>query len=236
MPRHASFADLLHDTSPKSAAVIVPMLMGLCTPKSVLDVGCGVGAWLAEFIANGVSDIHGIDTFEPSDASLISGTEYEQFDLTGGFMVGRSFDLAICLEVGEHLPAASSPALVASLVKAAPVVAFSAAIPGQFGPSHINMQWPSYWRILFEAHGYRQFDPFRARLWDDDRVAWWYRQNIFVYSAHDFDVPSDMPECVVHPGLFADRLRETDPRVHSIREVLRAIPSAARVTLRNRMR
>jgi hypothetical protein len=50
----------------------------------------------------------------------------------------KRFDLAISLEVAEHLPEGSAGALVSTLIEAAPVVVFSAAIKGQSGTNHIN--------------------------------------------------------------------------------------------------
>src|SRR5262245_60687338 len=165
----------LQSTSPPSAAVIVPILRELVSPTSVLDVGCGVGSWLAAF--DGLR-VLGIDEHPPDEVSC----PYERRDLRQPFDVGR-FDLALCLEVGEHLPPTSAAGLVRSPVAAAPTVAFSGAIPGQEGYGHINCQWPDYWAALFAEHGYVQYDSIRTRVWDDDRVSYWYRQNMFIYAA-----------------------------------------------------
>jgi len=61
------------------------------------------------------------------------------------------------------------------------VVLFGTAIPYQGGYGHINEQWPSYWRGLFEQAGYKPFDLVRPRHWTDDTIHYWYRQNAFVY-------------------------------------------------------
>jgi hypothetical protein len=89
--------------------------------------------------------------------------------------------LAVSLEVGEHLPAASANVFIESLCRAAPVVLFSAAIPGQGGTHHINEQWPEYWRQLFAKQNFRMFDPFRPLLWHDERIVFYYRQNMFLF-------------------------------------------------------
>lgn len=72
--------------------------------------------------------------------------------------------------------------LVAVLTRAAKVVLFSAAPPGQGGVGHVNEQWPEYWRDLFQAHGFRMLDLIRSRIRDDQRVVWWYRQNLLLFS------------------------------------------------------
>ncbi len=214
--------------SPGSARVIVPMLVELVSPHSVLDVGCGIGAWTEPF-DHSVETL-GIDEMPAAD---VTGN-YERHDLTRPFDAGR-FDLAICLEVAEHLPTSSARGLVSSLVNAAPVVAFSAAIPGQSGHGHINCQWPDYWRAMFAEHGYEQFDVIRARVWDNDEVAWWYRQNLFLYSATATFPGSALPERIVHPMLYLRQLERIPARAHGATELARALPHATWRAIRARI-
>jgi SAM-dependent methyltransferase len=137
-----------------SARVIVPLVLGLVRARSVIDIGCGRGAWLKVFRENGVTDIHGMDgSHVDPESLLIDPSEFTAADLARPFTIARTYDLAVCLEVAEHLPAAAAPALVRELTRAAPVVLFSAAIPGQQGLGHVNEQWPMYWSRLFESHG-----------------------------------------------------------------------------------
>jgi hypothetical protein len=109
--------------------------------------------------------------------------------------LGR-FDLAVCLEVAEHLPASRAALFVADLVKLSPVVLFSAAIPGQPGVHHVNCQWPAYWADLFAFHGYGCRDEYRWPLWDDDRIESWYRQNVLIFQ-QGYEVTTPRP--LVHP-------------------------------------
>ena len=95
------------------------------------------------------------------------------------------YDLAVCLEVAEHLPESSASDLVRTLTTLAPIVLFSAAIPGQGGVGHINERWPSYWKSRFEEHGFQRLDPIRPHIWKNRRVHWWYRQNIFLFAARE---------------------------------------------------
>ncbi|MGH9830080.1 MAG: hypothetical protein ACREDR_43265, partial [Blastocatellia bacterium] len=63
----------------------------------------------------------------------------------------------------------------------APLILFSAAIPGQQGQGHVNERWPSYWRRLFARHAFSMLDPIRPCVREDRRVMWWYRQNLLLF-------------------------------------------------------
>ncbi len=71
-------------------------------PDSVLDLGCGIGAYLKIFQGLGATQIFGIDGI-PADATILDETEYALHDLSGAFRLGRKFDLVVCVEVAEHI-------------------------------------------------------------------------------------------------------------------------------------
>jgi SAM-dependent methyltransferase len=175
------------DRARTSAQVVVPMVTALLHPSKVIDIGCGRGAWLRAFKDNGAAQIVGLDGdyIDPSTL-LIPSDCFRPTNLAGAFETpaGR-FDLAVCLEVAEHLPARQARHLVGRLAAAAPVVLFSAAPPGQGGGGHVNCQPLSYWRALFEERGLKMLDPLRPRIRDDAGVAWWYRQNMVMFATPD---------------------------------------------------
>lgn len=201
-------------TAATSAEVAVPLIIDLIRPTSVVDVGCGLGAWLAAFARHGITDIQGVDGDYVDRASLqIPPERFRPHDLTRPLPFDRRFDLAISLEVGEHLPHSAADGLVDALTALAPVVVFSAAVPGQGGNRHINEQWPSYWAAMFERRGFRVADPFRPAWWMDDRVEWWYRQNMLLYVSPPAAAASPRlaaliegaagrPLDIVHPAMF----------------------------------
>lgn len=165
-----------------SAHHLCTALKDLVEPRSVLDVGCGVGAFLVEFIRLGIADVVGIDgpaslpVFQPSKHLFYPA------DIAAPLSLERRFDLALCLEVGEHLHDSAAELLVENLITHAPVVAFSAAHPGQGGQDHVNERWPVYWQRRFHQHGYVALDLLRGRLCEISEVADFYRTNVFMFA------------------------------------------------------
>lgn len=177
------FADLARDSS-SSAEAIVPLVLDLMQPKSVVDIGCGTGAWLAAFHNRGIDDILGIDgDYLPPDALAIPRDSFARHDLQRPIDIGRAFDLAVCLEVAEHLPKDSAMRLLDTLCATAPVVLFSAAIPFQPGINHISCKWQSYWAERFSERNFTAIDCIRDQVWHNPDVAYWFAQNTIVYAS-----------------------------------------------------
>ncbi|MBO0349881.1 class I SAM-dependent methyltransferase [Phormidium pseudopriestleyi FRX01] len=200
--------------SVESAQVVVPMIQNLIQPQSVVDVGCGVGSWLSVFDACGVEDYLGIDgDYVDQTMLLIPPSKFQAGDLIQPIHLTRTFDLAVSLEVAEHLPHDQAEQFVKTLTSLAPVILFSAAIPFQGGTGHVNEQWPEYWQTYFNRCGYILFDVFRANLWNNEAVQPWYRQNIFLYLREDriekyprvkeaVEGQKSLPLSVVHPETY----------------------------------
>jgi SAM-dependent methyltransferase len=179
--------------SASSARVIVPLVLELVQPKSVIDVGCGTGEWLSVFEEHGVEDVWGVDGGWVSKEMLeIVEERFVPHDLEQPFHMDRTFDLVVSLEVAEHLPEECANTFVDSLTRLGPVVLFSAAIPHQGGRNHINEQWPEYWAQRFHDKDYVVIDCLRRRIWRNENVAKWYRQNILMFAAREHleDQPS----------------------------------------------
>ncbi len=182
----------------RSAQVIVPVLMELFHPQSVIDAGCGDGWFLREFAAHGVTRLVGV---EPNVDSIAAG-EHVKYDLSTPLRMSERFDLCLCLEVAEHLPEASAGTLVDSLCALSDTVVFSAAIPKQGGNGHLNEQWASYWVEKFNDRDYTATDYLRWRLWADKRVEPWYAQNILCFSNRLWEHTLVAETDVVHPELW----------------------------------
>ena len=169
-----------------AAEVVVPMLLPLVAPASVIDVGCGTGAWLAVLRQHGAREVLGLDgDYVRRDQLLIEPGSFQSADLAQLPAVDRTFDLAISLEAAQYVSPTAGEAIVPALCRWAPVVLFSSAVPGQPGDHHANARFPSYWMSLFAKHDYVALDPFRAALWHDERIALHYRQNLLLYVRRD---------------------------------------------------
>jgi SAM-dependent methyltransferase len=187
-----------------SARGVVPLLMELVRPASVVDLGCGTGAWLQVFGEHGVEDVVGIDGPHVDRAQLrIPAERFVAADLSEPPKLERRFDLALSLEAVQYAPEAAAPRVVAALASWAPVVYFSSAVPHQTGGPGLNRQWPAYWAELFAREGLRCYDLLRARLWEHPQVDWWYAQNglLFARDGALAGEPSP-PLALVHPELL----------------------------------
>jgi SAM-dependent methyltransferase len=186
-------------------------------PNSIIDVGCGTGNFLKEFEKHGIDDFRGVDGYHLDLNSLyIDPKKVFQTDLEKPLDLNRKFDLVLCLEVAEHLSKDSANLFVESLTKHADTIVFSAAIPFQGGQNHINEQWQSYWINLFFHKGYQVNYSLREKIWNENEIFWWYKQNILVFKRqNNNDVTINKINAiddVVHPQLFtkiASQLEDT---------------------------
>lgn len=197
-----------------SAREIVPVLLELVHPNSVVDIGCGTGAWLSVFQEHGIKNVFGIDgPHIDRDMLTIDYNRFLNVDLSKAFDLGLKADLVTSLEVAEHLPPEAAETFIQCLVRIAPVVLFSAAIPGQGGMNHFNEQWPDYWAQLFKSNDYLVIDCLRGKIWRNKRIKFWFRQNILIFVAREFmessasltayhEATERFPLSIVHPELL----------------------------------
>ena len=130
----------------------------------------------------GVGDVIGLDGDYVDRATLhIPPDSFLPRDLNHPLNMDRRFDLAVSVEVAEHLAPDLAVQFVDELTKLAPAVLFSAAIPNQDGNHHVNERWPSYWAALFGQFGFSPFDVVRPQVWRNEQVEPWYAQNVILY-------------------------------------------------------
>lgn len=166
------------DCTVPSVKPIVTSIMENYEPQSVIDFGCATGIFLREFKAQGVTDILGLDLYPPDDLLQIPKENFMRFDVTKPLFPNRRFDVAICLEVAEHIPRESSMQLVTSLSMLSDNIIFSGAHVGQGGHGHINERPVTDWIDMFNAVGFYETLSTRADIKNNPQVAPWYRENI----------------------------------------------------------
>ena len=180
------FFDYQRVGSLASARVIVPLVLAHLKPRSVLDVGCGAGAWVRAWLDAGCAHVFGVDaSYVRPQQLLFPSSRFRAVDVSAPFDAGRSFDLVQCLEVGEHLAPDASETLVDNLVAHAPAVLFSAAPPGQGGEHHVNERPYAFWRELFARRSFELFDFVRPRIAHRPDVEPWYRYNTLLFVRSD---------------------------------------------------
>jgi SAM-dependent methyltransferase len=193
----------------RSAEQVLPIVFDMYKPASILDVGCGNGTWLEVAGKLGVTDIMGIDLQSRESGKWPLGSDkFASINLQQPFDLLRKFDMILCLEVAEHLPEKAAYLFIDSLVQHSDFIVFSAAIPGQEGDHHIHLCEPAYWQQLFNLRGYKTYDCIRPRIWDNDAVFWWYRQNIFI-AQREKDAEEIIPEKIhylIHPELYFEKM------------------------------
>jgi hypothetical protein len=154
--------------------------------ESVIDFGCGIGGWLCAAQRLGAHTILGIegeyirdaDTIIPQESIVTQDLSSYSFDWK------KKFDLAVTIEVAEHLPESSADVLCNNLVNASDFVVFSAARVGQTGLGHINEQPLGYWVKKFWARGYIPLEVFRPYIAADKSIYPWLRMNLVMFVSY----------------------------------------------------
>lgn len=200
-------------------SIVLPAIGGV--PKSAIDIGCGMGQWLKACSDAGIKHTTGVEGpwLKPEHMVHTPSTMLSNWDLATKDAMTMlcnmpRHELAICLEVAEHLPEEYAEKLVYALKQSSDYVLFSAAIPGQGGTGHVNEQWQSYWVELFAKAGYECHDILRPAIWSDRQIPFWYRQNILLFSDrmqlpgwNTLPAYNSMPVDLVHPKAWSDKCK-----------------------------
>lgn len=239
----AAFFAALDQGALVAADAVVPIVVDALKPTSVVDVGCGSCAWLAVFDRLGVADAVGIDgAWNTVAPNRLPAGRFIRADLLRTVEVGRRFDLAMSIEVAEHLPSDRAEGFIRNLTALSDSVLFSAAIPGQGGEGHVNEAWPSYWASIFASCGYVPLDLVRPQLWERTDVPIAVRQNLLLFvraesggllpsSPHYLDlVHPQWVEALAyeaqHPGLRAIGRELPAALVHALTNLVTDRPSS----------
>jgi len=131
---------------------IIDKTIELINPKTVLDLGCGVGKSLDYFLKK--MDVMGV---EGSDIAIYYAKHPEvilQYNLEKELNLHKKFDLIWSYEFVEHIYPKYINNLMKTFSNHSDTVVMSAAQPGQEGDGHFNEQPDSYWIAQFKRYGY----------------------------------------------------------------------------------
>jgi len=177
---HSSIFD--YDYGPIADAIIEQY-----HPVSVIEFGCGSGYLSKALNSRGVF-VTAIDGYADPDFSGKEGIEFAKVNLNDPAAVDlflsslpSKYDVAICMEVAEHLQPSVSLGLIKSITSVSDVVIFSAAVPGQDGDGHINCRRRDEWHEFFYRQGFVIADTIREKIRNNMKVGLWYRLNAVDY-------------------------------------------------------
>lgn len=168
----------------ETAASITSYIAGKYHPRSVLDVGCGMGNYLAYFAKDGCETL-GVEGSQAAIRRVPETVLAIQHDLRKPLRVNRKFDLVMSVEVAEHIPRKYSETLVDAICNhARDLVVFTAAPPGTPGNDHVNCRDREFWDDLFGHRGFSFNAGETQELIQHARVsktADWFQRWAYVY-------------------------------------------------------
>ena len=254
----AAFFEAKADEVRRSAEAIVPLVLELVAPRSVVDLGCGTGTWLAVFAEHGVDDVLGVDgDWVPRDRLDIPQRAFPR----RAPRPSRSGSSAASTWPSRSRSPSTSPSTPPTVRRVADAASSGRAVLGRrrrtrAGLHHVNEQWQDYWAARFAGRGYDAVDAIRPRMWAMDGIPYWYVQNMLVYAtpeviaatpalatARAATTEAMLP--LVHPRMLDPRRRGpgrgarragATARELSLRELADALPRALARSARHRLR
>jgi hypothetical protein len=133
---------------------IADIIVAHLAPKSVVDWGCGCGYVLEKLKMQGITHLGGVEGSEEV-RPFIPESLVDHIDIMDVLLIELfDYDLAITMEVAEHIPEKDAGRFVNTVCGSANKwVWWTAAVPGQDGTGHINCQPLSYWEEVFGEVG-----------------------------------------------------------------------------------
>lgn len=156
--------------------------------RDIADFGCGPG-WYTWFLRRCGYDVNGYDgnpNVETMSAKMFNDGFYcQQADLTEELETDTPFDMVLCLEVGEHIPAEYEDTLIGNIVRnAGRYVLLSWAVPSQKGDGHVNSHTNKYVIEKMRAHGFT-FNSIVSSYLRANASLWWFRETLMFFQRTD---------------------------------------------------
>src|SRR5262245_51215787 len=106
-----------------SARIFLGYLFQFWLPHSVIDYGCGLATWLKACRELGVQHLVGLDgDWVKPEMLLDQSVEFRATDLRSDVALKERYDLALSLEVAEHLPTEVGERFVRSITQGSDAV------------------------------------------------------------------------------------------------------------------
>lgn len=180
------YENIIEGPAVRSAGTMAGSIISEFKPERVVDVGCGTGA-LLEVLRDMGCEVFGLECSEEAlKRCKVRRLDVAKFDLEKDvFSEERSFDVAVSVEVAEHLPENAADRYVDLLTRLSQVVIMTAAPPGQGGRDHVNERPSSYWIAKFRQRGFKYAEGISKR-WQEDwkaagNVESWYYRNLMIF-------------------------------------------------------
>jgi 2-polyprenyl-3-methyl-5-hydroxy-6-metoxy-1,4-benzoquinol methylase len=157
----------------------VDRIVSLVKPRTILDVGCGIGRTTVYLHRRGFATL-GVEASRIAIRRSEIPDLIRQHDLRFPLELKQFFDLVWCFEVAEHIHRKFVNTFVDNLVRHSKVIALSAAPPGQGGEGHFNEQPRRYWEAKFADRGYALHTEWTSAMQQVDEF---YSENMMVFAA-----------------------------------------------------
>lgn len=178
---YASLMPRIDVVEAEQAAWLGETLYCMLRPTSVIDWGCASGLYLLPFKYH-AAKVCGIDG-EATGGSKLDAEEFFCMDMRRPIITDH-YDLALCIEVAEHIQEEYADTLVDNVTRSADVVLWTAARPGQGGHHHHNEQPLHYWAAKFARRGF-VLHPANNEMIDkilnSGKCVRWMRRNVRLY-------------------------------------------------------
>lgn len=158
-------------------------LISTYQPKSVVDFGCANGLYLEPFYNTGNIHVLGLD-YSAEAVKMAKIPNIVLTDLRQPYNTVSKFDLALCIEVLEHIEEEYADIVVENIINSSDIVIISPATIGQGGVGHVNLQYKKYWKEKFEKEGFQYMEKETKKLVDFMKSGYhmgWLVNNVMIF-------------------------------------------------------
>lgn len=180
----AEFYNFSKEEVSKFVSSFVDIIIKEFNPKSVADIGCGIGLYVNEFDKRGVEAV-GYDGSPYAIKNSVTRKGLLKIgDIRKNLNFDKKYDIVLSIEVAEHIPTKCSDIFVNTLTKCSDVIILTAAQKGQGGTDHINEQPRYFWIKKFEKKNFNFNKSLSEKLsfkMKEKGVPWWIHGNLMIF-------------------------------------------------------